>query len=122
VSRPRLHLDADTSIQQLQRALIERGHDVSRTPNAWITTEADDEAQLLGATAQGRVVFTFNVRDDMILAERHPHHAGIAIAAQRRWTLSTLIAALDRMLTETTAEVWVGQVYWLSRWKDSDGD
>jgi len=26
VSRPRLHLEADTSIRQLQRALLDRGH------------------------------------------------------------------------------------------------
>ena len=119
--KPRLHLDADTSIRQLQRALVERDHDVTRTPNDWISHEADDEAQLLGATAQGRVIFTFNIRDFMALAEHYPHHGGIALAAQRQWTVSSLIAALDRMLTETTAEEWVGQVKWLAHWKPSDG-
>ena len=29
---PRLHLDADTSMRALQRALTERGHDVTHTP------------------------------------------------------------------------------------------
>lgn len=119
--KPRLHLDADTPIRQLQRALIERGHDVTRTPNDWIAADADDEMQLLGATAQGRVIFTFNARDYIALAERHPQHGGIALAAQRQWTVSTLIAALDRMLTETTAEAWVGQVKWLAHWKAPDG-
>ena len=122
VPKPRLHLDADTSIRQLQRALIERGHDVTRTPNDWIAAEADDEAQLLGATGQGRVIFTFNVRDYVVLAERHPHHGGIALAAQRQWTVSAVIGALDRMLTETTAEEWVGQVHWIARWKPPDGE
>jgi hypothetical protein len=120
-SNPRLHLDVDTSIRQLQRALIERGHDVTRTPNDWISQDADDEAQLLGATAQGRVIFTFNVRDYIALAERHPHHGGTALAAQRQWTLSALIVALDRILEETTAEEWVGQVNWLAHWKPADG-
>lgn len=115
--RPRLHLDADTSIRQLQRALVERGHDVTRTPNDWITHDADDEAQLLAATAQGRVIFTFNVRDYIALAERHPQHSGIVLAAQRQWTLPHLIAALDQMLTATTAEDWRGHVQWLARWK-----
>ena len=119
--KPRLHLDADTSIRQLQRALVERDHDVARTPNDWISQEADDEAQLLGATAQGRVIFTFNIRDFIALAERYPHHRGIALAAQRQWTVSNLIAALDRMLTETIAEEWVGQVKWLAHWKPPDG-
>ena len=121
VPKPRLHLDADTSIRQLQRALVERGHDVTRTPNDWISQEADDEAQLLGATAQGRVIFTFNVRDFVALAARHPQHRGIALAAQRQWTVSTLIGALDRMLTATTAEEWVGQVEWLAHWRPPDG-
>jgi hypothetical protein len=116
VSRPRLHLDADTSIRQLQRALLDRGHDVTRTPNDWMSAEADDESQLLGATAQARIIFTFNVRDFIALARRHPHHHGIVLAAQRQWTLSTLIVALDRMLTETTAEEWVSQIKWLGHW------
>lgn len=122
VPKPRLHLDAGTSIRQLPRALIERGHDVNRAPNDWKAAEADDEAQLLGATAQGRVISTFNVRDYAVLAERHPHHGGIALAAQRKWTLSALIETLDRMLTETTAEEWVGQAQWTARWEPPDGE
>lgn len=112
--KPCLHLDADNSIRQLQRTLVVRGHDVTRTPNDWISQEADDEAQLLGATAQGRVIFTFNVRDYIALAGRHPHHGGITLAGQRQWTWSVLIATLDRMLTETTAEEWLSQVKWLA--------
>ncbi len=117
MAKPRLHLDADTSLRQLQRALLERGHDITRTPTDWMPSSADDEAQLLGATAQGRVIFTFNVRDFIVLAERHPRHGGIALAAQRQWTLSALSGALDRMLAETSAEDWVGQVKWLAHWK-----
>jgi hypothetical protein len=45
------------------RALIDRGHDITRTPNEWMALDATDEQQLLGATAQGRCLFTFNVRD-----------------------------------------------------------
>ena len=119
--KPRLHLDADASIRQLQRALAERGHDVTRTPNEWMSQDADDAAQLLGATAQGRIIFTFNVRDYLALAERLPHHAGVALAAQRQWTLSALVAALDKMLTASTAEEWMGQVKWLNHWKSADG-
>ena len=52
--KPRLHLDADASIKALYRALMERGHDVTRTPTDWMPLDASDESQLLGATAQGR--------------------------------------------------------------------
>ena len=82
MSRPRLHLDADVPVQALQEALLARGHDVSRTPNEWMPADASDEAQLLGATAQGRCILTFNVRDDMVLAGRYPRHGGIVLAAQ----------------------------------------
>jgi len=54
VAKPRLHLDADTSKISLLQALVEKGHDVARTPNEWKLLDADDIQQLLGATAQGR--------------------------------------------------------------------
>jgi hypothetical protein len=117
MSRPRLHLDADASIKALQAALVARGHDVTRTPNEWITRDASDEAQLLQATAQGRCISTFNVRDFVALARRYPQHGGIILAAQSSWTLSSLIAALDRLISETQAEDWVGQVRWLNDWR-----
>lgn len=45
--KPRLHLDADTSIKSLYEALQLRGHDVTRTPNDWMPKDANDEMQLL---------------------------------------------------------------------------
>jgi len=119
--RSRLHLDADASIKALQNALLARGHDVTRTPNEWMPLDASDEAQLLGATTQGRCILTFNVRDFVALAKRHPQHGGIVLAAQSSWSLSGLIAALDRLLSETQAEDWVGQVRWLNQWRSEDG-
>jgi hypothetical protein len=72
--------------------------------------DASDEEQLLGATARGRCLFTFNASDFSVLARRYDRHAGLVLAAQSRWSLSSLIAALDRMLSTTTAEEWVGRV------------
>lgn len=117
MARPKLHLDADTSIKALQAALTGLGHDVTRTPNEWMPHAASDEAQLLGATAQGRVIFTFNVRDFVALARRYPHHGGIILAAQSSWRLADLAPALDRLLTETDAGDWPGRVEWLNRWR-----
>lgn len=113
----RLHLDADASMKALQQALLDRGHDVTRTPNAWVALDASDEQQLLLATAHERCLFTFNVRDFLALSHRYPHHAGILLAAQSRWTLADLIAALDRVLTETDAAMWDGQTRWLNEWR-----
>jgi len=117
MSRPRLHLDADTSNRALHDALLKRGHDVTRTPNDWMPLDATDETQLLRATANGRLIFTFNIGDFQALASLYPQHAGIVMAAQRSWTLSALIAALDRMLSETSSEEWIGPIRWLNHWR-----
>ena len=78
---------------------------------------ASDVEQLLEATAQGQVLFTFNVRDFLGLVQPYPNHGGVILAAQRRWPLSQLIAALDRALAETTHVDWPGQVRWLNQWR-----
>ena len=119
MAHPRLHLDAGTSIKALYTALGSRGHDITYTPNAWIARDASDTEQLLGATAQGRVLFTFNTHDFPVLMQQYPHHGGLVLAAQRRWTLSQLIAALDRLLSETEAADWPGQVRWLNQWRQA---
>ncbi len=112
--KPRLHLDADASVKALVNALREHGQDVTRTPNDWMPADAIDREQLLGATAQGRVIFTFNVRDFIALAKKHPKHGGILLATQSRGSLSELTAALDRALSETDEKDWCGQVRWLN--------
>lgn len=117
MAKPCLHLDADTSIKALQKALLESGHTVTRTPNKWIPLDASDEMQLLGASAHGCCIFTFNIRDFVLLARRYPRHAGIILAVQRDWTLSSLIPALERLLSATEAQEWIGQVRWLNEWK-----
>lgn len=119
MARPKLHLDADTSIKALQAALLARGHDVTRTPNEWMPLDASDETQLLRASSHGRCIFTFNIRDFAVLAARHPTHHGVLLAVQRDWTLPALIAALDHVLSQTEADGWVGQVGWLSEWRPS---
>lgn len=39
----------------------------------------------------------------------YPEDQGIVLANQTQWTLSTLIVAMDRLLSETKAEDWSGQ-------------
>ncbi len=112
-----LHLDADTSSKALHNALLALDHDVTRTPTEWMPLDASDEQQLLGATAQGRAIFTYNIRDFIVLGKRYPHHAGIILAFQRSLNLNETIHALDRVLRETAAEDWIGITRWLNDWK-----
>src|SRR6266542_2119435 len=113
-----LHLDADTSSKALHTALLARGHDVTRTPTEWMPLDASDEQQLLGATAQGRAIFTYNIRDFIVLGERYPHHAGIILTRQISMGLNGLINALDRVLPDTDADEWIGQTRWLNDWRE----
>jgi len=112
-----LHLDADASSKALHNALLERGHDVTRTPTDWMPFDASDEQQLLGATAQGRAIFTYNIRDFIVLGEKYPHHAGIILARQKSMSLKEIIEALDRVLQEMDAYKWIGQTRWLKDWQ-----
>ena len=114
MAKPRLHLDADASRVSLLKALLERGHDVTRTPNTWIALDATDEQQLLGATAQGRCIFTFNIRDFIQLSKLYPMHGGIILSVQR--PMPVLLKGLDRLMMETRAEEWPGQIRWLNDW------
>ena len=87
MAKPRPHIDADASYRVLEKALLERGHDVTRTPNSWMALEASDEKQLLEASARGRCIFTFNIGDFVHLAEQYPDHHGIILGHQASWTL-----------------------------------
>ena len=117
MAKLKLHLDADTSIKALHQALTNQGHDVTRTPTDWMPFDANDAMQLQGAMAQERCIFTFNIRDFIPLAQQMPNHCGIILAAQNSWTLSELIFALDRLLTELDSGAMTGQVCWLNQWK-----
>ena len=112
---PCWHLDADISNVDLEEVLLKRGHDVTRTPNEWMAVDADDDEQLLGATAQGRSIFTFNARHFMPLAKKYPRHAGIILSQQKR--LLRLVKALDRLFEEAKSEELEGQVRWLRDWE-----
>ena len=120
MSRPKLHLDADASQKTLLEALLKRGHDVTRTPWPGLPLDADDNYQLIWAAAQGRVIFTHNIRDFIRKTEQYPSHRGILLAHRRSFSLADLIRLLDRVLTTTNAEEWTGQVRWLSDWNEPE--
>lgn len=116
MAKPKFHLDMDSSRRDLYKTLKEKGYDVTRTPNKDIQGDASDEYQLLWATSHQRIVFTFNIKDFINLSKKHPFHSGIILANQNSVRIGQLISALSRILAETTAEEWVGQLRWLNDW------
>jgi hypothetical protein len=119
MAKAKLHLDADASQKALLEALLKRGHDVTRTPQPGLLLDADDDFQLLWATAQGRIIFTHNIRDFIYKTGRFPQHAGILLAHRSSYNLADLIHLLDKVLTHSTAEDWSSQVRWLSDWEEA---
>ena len=83
----------------------------------WRPMDAPDEQQLLGATAQGRAIFTYNIRDFIVLGKHYPHHAGIILTRQKSMGLNELINAPDCVLRKTHANEWIGQTRWLNEWR-----
>jgi len=112
----KLHLDMDTSRKDLYKALLDKGYDVTRTPNKEIPQDASDEIQLLWATTHQRILFTFNIKDFMNLSKKHPYHAGILLANQSSTTISQLIQVLSKILEDTGNETWIGQIRWIQDW------
>jgi|GEM_PF-206375 len=121
MAKPRLHLDADASQKTLQHALLKRGHDVTHTPQLGLPLDVDDNFQLLWATDQGRIIFTHYIRDFINKTNQYPNHAGILLAHRRSYSVSDLIRLIDRVLSTTSAEEWIGQVRWLSDWDQAEG-
>ena len=113
----KLYLDADASRKALCEALLKRGHDGTRTPQPGLPLDADDDFQLLWATAQGRIIFTHNIRDFIGKTKDYPNHSGILLAHRSSYGLADLIRLLDQVLKTTDADEWIGQVRWLSDWK-----
>lgn len=118
MTKPRLHLDADVSDAKLERELLKRGHDVTRTPNEWIKSNASDEEQLASAAQRHRVIFTFNTKDFVRIARRVLHHAGIILSPRK--SMPQIFKALDRFFNESSAEEMEDQVRWLSDWEKED--
>lgn len=115
MSKPKLHLDEDSSRNALYEALTSNGHDVTRTPNEWIKKKASDEEQLQKASEHGRSVFSFNIKHFLQMARKFPKHKGIILSKQK--PLSIILKALNRFLNESSAEEMENQVRWLSDWE-----
>jgi predicted nuclease of predicted toxin-antitoxin system len=116
----RLYLDRHI-MTRLAVDLRGRGYDVVTTQDAGKDT-APDEEQLAFATAQGRVILTFNIRDFAPLHEAWQaagrSHAGIIVSQQlggRQYGL--LLDRMLRLLNQLSAEEMRGNFVHLEQFK-----
>ena len=80
--------------------------------------ERRDEDHLNYATAQGRVLYTFNVKDFYLLhaafqVSNRPH-AGIVLARQQRYSIGLQVRRMLRLIAGTSAEEMKNRVEFLS--------
>jgi len=82
MSRPLLRLDADASNKSLHTALVNLGHDVTRTPNDLMPLDASDEVQLLGA--MGASTFGRNI---ILVLQKSYYMVHLKKSIRQKWML-----------------------------------
>lgn len=115
----RLYFDEDSQDSDVVQAVRFRGLDVL-TANEVGMRQRTDEDHLDFATADGRVLYSFNVGDfNRIHIERITQdnpHAGIIIGQQQRYSVGEQMRRLTRIVNARTAEQMIGQLEFLSNW------
>jgi hypothetical protein len=118
----RLYFDEDSMWHALVNALQARGIDVQTALDAKMI-ERSDEDHLTFATAQGRVLCSFNVGDFYRLhtsyMAQHKTHTGIILARQQQYSVGEYMRRLLRLITHLTAEDMRNRVVFLSAWGEA---
>lgn len=115
----RLYLDEDTLDKDLLRALRARGVDVQSAGEAGMIEREDDE-HLEYATAQGRVVYSFNrghfcrLHADFLAGGKS--HCGIVVSRQQRYSVGEQMRRLLNLVAALSAEEMQNRLEFLSDW------
>jgi len=121
----RLYFDEDSMWQALITALRARGIDAQTALEATMIERADED-HLACATAQGRVLCSFNVGDFYRLhtsyIAQHQAHAGIVLARQQQYSVGEYMRRLLRLMSHLTAEEMHNRVEFLSAWGVTRGE
>ncbi|MFN8457402.1 MAG: DUF5615 family PIN-like protein [Anaerolineae bacterium] len=115
----RLYIDEDSMSRALARALEARGVDVT-TALSENMIEQPDIAHLDYATQQGRVLYSFNVRDfhnlhTLYLAQGRHHH-GIILAPQQRYSVGEQMRRLLKLIATKSSSEMNDSIEFLSSW------
>jgi hypothetical protein len=117
-----LYFDEDSVNRALIRALRARGMDVTNAVDAG-HAGSPDRVQLEHATADGRVLFTYNVGDFFALhtqfRQEGRSHAGLILAVQQRYTVGEQLRRILRMNRERSSDDMRNRIEFLSAWSIS---
>jgi hypothetical protein len=115
----RLYLDEDAMDSDLVRALRLRDVDVTTALEAGLTN-SPDAVHLRSAAEDGRVLFSFNVGDFMVLHKEFLRagktHAGIILGQQQRYRVGEQMRRLVRLVQMRSAESMRNTIEFLSVW------
>jgi len=96
-----------------------RNVDVLTASEAGMINHGDPD-QLAAASADRRVLFTFNVADYCVLHQswmaQQRSHAGIVVARQQRYPVGEQLRRLMRLIGSITAEEMRNRIEFLSAW------
>ena len=119
MSKILLYIDEDAMDRDFVEALKARYVDVLTVADVGMLYKSDEE-QLTWATANGRVIFSFNTRDFYRLhtsrLEQGDSHAGIVLAPQQRYGVGELMRGALRLIEACSAEEMIGRLEFLSSW------
>jgi hypothetical protein len=115
----RLYLDEDAQRNAFVQALRQSGVDVVTVSEAARVGYSDTE-QLEWAAAQGRVIYTFNVRDFDQLHREYlatgQHHAGIIAVPSQGYSIGQQLRGVQNLMTAMTGAAMIDQLIFLSRY------
>ncbi|MEW5856480.1 MAG: DUF5615 family PIN-like protein [Cyanobacteriota bacterium] len=121
MSQIRLYLDEDVVNRGLVQALQNSALDVITTSEA-NKLSCTDEEQLIWATEQRRVIYSFNMGDfcrlhsNFMAQERS--HAGIVLAPQQSYSVGEQLRGILKLIATKSAEEMINQVVFLSAYID----
>ncbi|PSB05398.1 hypothetical protein C7B69_25410 [filamentous cyanobacterium Phorm 46] len=123
MSQIRLYLDEDTLRKAFVQALRENGIDVVTVSDANNLGRIDEE-QLIWATEQGRVIYTFNGRDfcrlhGSFLAAGNSH-AGIIVVPRQSYSVGEQLLGLLNLIGSKSAEEMMNQLEFLGTYIRSE--
>jgi len=116
VSQIRLYIDEDAQGEAVLLALRNAGVDAISTSQANKLSFSDEE-QLIWATEQGRVIYSFNRRDfsrlhsTFITQERT--HGGIILAQQQRYSVGSQLQGFLSLIATKSAAEMINQMVFL---------
>ncbi|MFN6487990.1 MULTISPECIES: DUF5615 family PIN-like protein [unclassified Nostoc] len=122
MSQIRFYLDEDAGKKSLANGLRNAGIDVMTTAEA-DRLGAFDDSQLIWATEQRRVIYSFNVGDFCQLhkayLEQQQKHSGIVLAAKQSYSIGEQLRGLLKLVESVEAEDMANQLVFLRKYIDN---